>query len=447
MINHNKKCKEYCTKKFNKNDIDVFQWLIERDYFVTFYLDSLPAAINRTNPITNKTKILYNTGLPIGYIVNNTFYVYNHYVIYVDLHQKDDKYQIVGFNIEPLSITQNTSNDCINDPLPDYSNKNKQKLNIEGNISYTYDIIFRQSNVTFASRWDHYLNQNHDIHWIGLINANIVVFIFSFSVIFILLRVIKKDIEIYNRKVSIDEVFDEYGWKQICNDIFRRPKNLLLLSALIGSSVELMLMIGHSLLFAVLGFLRPESRGGLINIMICTFCIMGSVGGFVSSTIYKANGGKEWLKCSLLTACLVPGLSLSVLFVVRIMLTFEQSSGGINFGELAMLFLLWISISSPLVLIGSFLGNRMKTIKFPCKINKVPSTIENKPWYLKLKYTTWLTGFLPFATIFIEFVYIMEAMWKHQIYFLASFVSMAVMFLIISSSEISIIFVYLNLCK
>ena len=41
----------------------------------------------------------------------------------------------------------------------------------------------------------------------------------------------------------------------------------------------------------------------------------------------------------------------------------------------------------------------------------------------------------------------MGYMWKYQVYYLASFLFLSLIFLVIISSEISIIFIYLNLCK
>lgn len=445
-INDTLKCRVSCVKNFTETDINVFNWLIERKYFINFYLDSLPAGYKINNQLEKRSTITYNRGIPIGYIKQGVTYLYNHYNMYVDLNEKNGKFQVVGFSIEPLSVSHEDKYNCSKDTLSDLYFKDKQPLEL-GNVSYTYNVIFQQSNITFSSRWDYYLGTKREIHWIGLINANILIFIITFLVLFILSRAIKKDIELYNKKVIADEIIDEYGWKQVCNDVFRKPKNLMLLSAFIGTGIELFLMLLHSLIFSVLGFMSPERRGGLINLMIGVFCIMGMVAGYVSSYLYKTNGGRDWLKCSLLTSVLFPGLSLLTLFIVRIMFSFEKSSEGFSVSEFAVLLVLWICISTPLVLIGSFFGIKRKNIRFPCKVNVVPSIIGQKPWYLKLKYITWFTGLIPFATIFIEFIYIMATLWKHQVYFLASFVSCSVLFIVISSAEISIIFVYLNLCK
>ena len=443
-INQFDQCKISCVKSFTETDINIFKWLVQRRYFINYFLDSLPAGLNITSKEKNRTFLTYNQGIPIGIIRNDSVYLYNHYNLHVHLNEKNGKYQIVGFNIEPFSILQEGDEDCRTDI--NYYDREMQPLKL-GTIAYTYNVFFYKSNITFSSRWDYYLGSKKEIHWIGLINANILIFIITFLVLFILSRAIKKDIEIYNRKVLADEIIDEFGWKQVCNDVFRKPKNLMLLSALIGTGIELFLMLLHSLLFSVLGFMSPERRGGLINLMICVFCIMGIVSGYVSSYIYKINGGRDWLKCSLLTTILFPGISMIVLFIVRVTFSLEQSSEGFTISEFAVLVVLWICISTPLVLIGSFFGIRKKSIKFPCKVNVVPSIIGQKPWYLKLKYISWFTGLIPFATVFIEFIYIMATLWKHQVYFVASFVSCAVFFIVLSSAEISIIFIYLNLCK
>lgn len=434
-------------KNFTDSDINVFEWLIERDYYINYYLDSLPAGLNTTKTVIQNTSyVSYNQGIPIGFKRNGIWYVYNHYNLHVHLNEKNGKYQIVGFNIEPLSIKQDKPDCQKKDFYLDLYLKEPQELEF-GNIAFTYNVLFSKSNITFASRWDYYLSSKKEMHWIGLINANILLFIISFLVLFILSRAIKKDIEIYNKKVISDDLIDEYGWKQVCNDVFRRPKHLMILSSLIGTGIELFLMLLHSLIFSVLGFMSPERRGGLINLMIGVFCIMGIIAGYISAYLYKSNGGKEWLKCSILTTLLFPCFSMFILFIVRVTFSFEKSSEGFSIYEFVVLIILWVCISTPLVLVGSFFGIKRKSIRFPCKVNVVPSIVGDKPMYLKLKYISWFTGLIPFASIFIEFIYIMATIWKHQVYFLASFVTCSLFFIVLSSSEISIIFIYLNLCK
>ena len=453
-MNFNDSCKLFCEKKFKEKDIKRFKWLIDRDYFINFYLDSLPSSYTSIDVYTNETYVNYFRGIPIGFEDNDKYYIYNHYNVFIDINKKDDKFQIVGFSIEPLSIEQKTIFDCEdlvsdNDTsyLRDYYNSFYAQELKEGNILFTYDVIWRQSNKTFFSRWDRYIKNSKEYHWLGLIFSNIILFIFSFLLIYILTRAIKKNIEVYNSKVIIDEIIDDYGWKQVCNDVFRKPKNLIIFSCIIGTGIELLLIIIISLIYNVIGFTHPERRGNLLNQMVICFCFMSIFGGYISSYVYKNNDGKEWLKNSLATSILFPGISLKILIIVRFLFSLEKSSIGFKISEIALLVLLWICISTPLTLIGSFLALKRRKIKLPCKINILPTTIGQKPWYLKLKYSIWVTGLIPFSTIFIEFIYLLSYMWRYQVYYLASFLILSILILVILSSEISIIFVYLNLCK
>jgi hypothetical protein len=63
--------------------------------------------MNFTFPERNYSSITYRIGIPFGNgRRNETTIMYNHYNIYVDLNEKEGKYQIVGLNIQPLSIKQ-----------------------------------------------------------------------------------------------------------------------------------------------------------------------------------------------------------------------------------------------------------------------------------------------------------------------------------------------------
>ena len=80
-----------------------------------------------------------------------------------------------------------------------------------------------------------------------------LIFVLTFLTIVIFTRSLKKDIEIYNTKVTNEEIIDEYGWKQVCNDVFRKPIHCEILSALVGTGIQIMIMITYTLFFAVPG--------------------------------------------------------------------------------------------------------------------------------------------------------------------------------------------------
>jgi transmembrane 9 superfamily protein 2/4 len=143
---------------------------------------------------------------------------------------------------------------------------------------------------------------------------------------------------------------------------------------------------------------------------------------------------------------LFPGTLLFGYLIINIVLIIEKSNAAVNFSDIISLFILWICCTFPLILIGSFFGYKSNQINIPCEINKIPSFIPEKPWYLHYRYITFVTGLIGFATIFIELNYVMGALWRHQIYFLATFLGISIFLFVLVMGEMSILVVYYNLC-
>lgn len=70
-------------------------------------------------------------------------------------------------------------------------------------------------------------------------------------------------------------------------DVFRPPTNASLLSVYVGTGMQLIGMGVVTMVFAVLGFLSPANRGGLMTAMLLLFVFMGVFGGYYSARLYK----------------------------------------------------------------------------------------------------------------------------------------------------------------
>lgn len=508
FMNQNETCAWACTKNFQERDIVNYKWLIDRKYHVTYYLDKLPSGY-RTHYRKRKTKKVleytnYFSGIPIGFKRGTKYYLYNHFVFYIKINEKNNKYQIVDFYISAHSARQDSEQTCLryeegeqiidsNDDddeentnntliknnsqeshknyvmLKDinYTEKYKDRIyNVledgtrryyqtaadqelkEGNISFTYDVIFIKSNTSFSSRYDHYFSLKGSYRWPGLVFSNILIFLLTFGIFAILTKTVNKDLDQYNTNSVISDTvtIDEYGWKQISGDVFRPPRHQKTLSAFIGTGFEVLCIIIVSLILSLIGFIKPEIRSKMVNYIFICCLTFGIISGYVSTFVYRNIGGKDWLKNCIVTAFFFPIISLTVIGIIRILMTFEKSSASFKISQMALLCLLWLFVSSPLVFVGTLLALMKKTIKYPCKVNALPTAIGEKPWYLHLQYISWFTGTIPFVTFFVEFVYLMKSIWTYQVYYLASFLSLSLLFAIVITSEISIIYVFINLC-
>ena len=509
FMNQNETCAWACTKNFSEKDIKNYKWLIDRKYYITYYLDKLPSGFQtyynyRMNRKQKMQFIDYFSGIPIGYKEGKKYYLYNHFVFYIKINEKNKKYQVVDFYISAHSANQSDDQICIkyekgeitdsdvedgnitlsnnNSSNIVYSNINisskdfdyksfeqkykdriyniledgtkryykiaeEQELKL-GNIAFTYDVIFIKSNVSFSSRYDHYFSLNGTYRWAGLFISNIVIFILTLGIFMILTRTVQKDLDKYNTNSVINDtiIIDEYGWKQITGDVFRPPRHQKTLSAFIGTGFEVLCILIVSLILSLIGFIKPEIRSKMLNYIFISCIIFSIISGYVSTFVYRNIGGKEWLKNSIITAFFFPTISLTVLGIIRILMTFEKSSASFKLSQMALLCFLWLFVSSPLVFVGTLLSLMRHTIKYPCKVNALPTAIGYKPWYLHLQYFSWFTGIIPFVTFFVEFVYLMKSIWTYQVYYLASFLSLSLLFAIVISSEMSIIYVFINLC-
>lgn len=151
-------------------------------------------------------------GFPVGIQQNGRYYVHNHVRLDLEWHQNPDKYEgyrIVGFEVEPHSMTQATRDEgegklvaMCNDeaayPVFD--------LDMHDEIVYTYDVSWTESPVRWASRWDHYLKMSGgEIHWFSILNSLMIVLFLSGLVAMILLRTLYRDIAKYNELATAEE--------------------------------------------------------------------------------------------------------------------------------------------------------------------------------------------------------------------------------------------------
>ena len=449
--NEDEFCQVLCYNTFEEKTVKSITKLIRRRYFTNWIVDKLPAGLILYNEETKQTSIKYFNGIPLGYIKNGHYYIYNHYQFHILLNKIDeDRYNVVGFNILPISIKHNKEEAvCAKDSKSILENleKEPQPL-VEGNILFTYDVIYEYSDITLASRWDHYKTARAGIHWTGIILSEVLIVVISVIIITVLCRNLRADISSYNYRVSNLEEINEYDWKQISGDIFRPPSvNVLLLSSMLGTGTQLFLMIAATLFFGLFGFMNPEQRANILNIGILFFCFMGLPGGYISALFYRFWGGKSWIKVSLFTSIIFPGTLIFGYVIVNIILTIEKSNAAVHFYDIVSLFILWIFCTFPLILIGSFFGYKSRRMNVPCEINRIPSAIPDKPCYLHYRYIIFVTGFIGFATIFIEFNYVMGALWRHQIYFMATFIWISFLLFVIVVGEMAILFVFLNICR
>merc|ERR1719213_1478333 len=194
-------------------------------------------------------------------------------------------------------------------------------LDEHNDIWFTYDVVWVESPVRWASRWDNYLQmEGGDIHWLSILNSVMIVLFLSWLVALILLRTLHRDIVKYNELATKEEIEEETGWKLVHGDVFRKPAWSRLLVATIGCGVQLLGMACVTMLFGALGFLSPAHRGGLLQSTLLLFTFMGALAGYSSARLYKLFEGDQWKQATWLTAALYPGIVFGIFFILNLLI-------------------------------------------------------------------------------------------------------------------------------
>jgi len=455
-------CKILCRKELTAAEVGEFSTRIEEDYRVHWVMDNLPSAtkyVDETNP--DKHVTIYDLGFPLGFRGADDIpgtkpginYLNNHLLLTVKYHT-DESFEgsrIVGFEVEPSSIKHAYSGEwkgaktalstCAASSAPPLP------MQAAGEVIFTYDVKWEHSDIKWASRWDTYLLMGDEqIHWFSIINSLMIVLFLSGMVAMIMMRTLHRDFNRYNAIDASEEVEEETGWKLVHGDVFRPPKMPMMLSVLVGTGVQTFAMSVITMVFAVLGFLSPANRGGLMTAMLLLFVFMGVPAGYASSFLHKSLKGVEWKKNIILTSCLFPGIVFTIFFVLNFFVWGEKSSGAVPFGTLCALLVLWFGISMPLVFLGAYFGYRRKPLDLPVRVNQIPRQVPEQVWYMQPAFSVTVGGVLPFGAVFIELFFILSSIWLHQFYYVFGFLLLVFIILIITCAEITMVMCYFQLC-
>ncbi|KAE8656251.1 Transmembrane 9 superfamily member 7 [Hibiscus syriacus] len=249
-----------------------------------------------------------------------------------------------------------------------------QEVVLGKEVVFTCDATFKESDIKWASRWDTYVSMNDDqIHWFSIINSLMIVLFLFGMLAMIMMRTLYKDISNYKQLETQDEDQEESGWKLVHGDVFRAPINYSFLCVYVGTGVQIFAMTLVTMIFALLGFLSPSNRVGLMTAMVLLWVFMGIFTGYSSARLYKMSKGTQWKRNTLKTAFIFPGFLFIIFFMLNALVWGEQSSGAVPFGTMIALVCLWFGITVPLAFIGSYLGFKNPAMEDPVKTNKIPS--------------------------------------------------------------------------
>ncbi|KAF9217462.1 hypothetical protein BGZ59_004067 [Podila verticillata] len=448
IVGKDVKCQTLCTKQVVAEDAALAKDFIENEYFVEWIVDNMPGATRYgLGEDSTKRQRRYQAGFPLGKFKFGKHNINNHVTLRI-LYQRQgseipDGKLIVGFEVYPYSKRQ--ADVCPDDGKSmDFQPVTAKDVD----ITYTYSVQWiEDKEITWSNRWNLYLvNTDVKIHWYSIINSTVIMLFLTGMVALIMMRTLKKDIALYNEEEMKDDQDDTTGWKLVHGDVFRTPKHSSLLCSILGSGVQVLAMTLTTVLFALIGVLNPSYRGGFVSFGLFLFVFAGAFAGYYSARLYKVFKGTSWTKNAILTATLVPGFLMSIVFLLNLFVWSQNSSNAIPFGTFFALVVMWFGISLPLNIVGAYFGQKKAMMEHPGRTNQIPRQIPEPVWYLQPRFTIPAGGLLPFAVIFMELFFILKSIWEDQYYYMFGFLSLVLIILLVTCIEMTIVIVYFQLC-
>ncbi|KAH9166904.1 endosomal P24A protein [Lactarius sanguifluus] len=440
MLKDNATWKFLCMSTVPTEDAKFINDRIMEDYALNWLVDGLPAA---TMMIEMKSgELFFNMGFNLGWDLGPSEEhprLHNHYDIVLRYHSfGPGQNRIVGVIVWPSRGLL----DCNSGVPPLILSETGDNC-----VRYTYRVIREKSSTPWASRWDNYLHIfNWRTHLFSLINSLVIVAFLCAMVSVIVYRSVLRDISRYNVIDRSEDVQEDWGWKLVHGEVFRTPKNPLILSTFVGNGAQLCTMVGFTLVFALLGFLSPSIRGSFATVMMICWTFFGSVRGYVSSRVYASLGGTERRENAFITATALPAIIFMIVFLLNLLLIKANSSAAMPFGTMLLIVLLWFGISAPLSAIGAYFGARRGAISHPVSVNPIPRQIPPPPRYLRPWATTLLGGILPFGATLVELYFVLSSLFASRAYYAYGFLALAAGVVGLTTATVTILFTYFVLC-
>lgn len=401
----------YCSVQLDKEKLNAFIYAVKNYYIYQMYMDDFPLWTMVGEIEEEDAK-------------NTNYYLWTHKKF--EIGYNDDR--IVDINL---------------------ISEHKQKLELNANITFSYEVIWKKSDIKFADRFNKYLDASffkHKIHWFSIFNSFMMVIFLIGLVSMILMRTLRKDYARYSKDEDLEQLDldlgDEYGWKQCHGEVFRTPYHSLLFTCLIGTGAQICLAVFLVTIFAIVGELYIE-RGSLLSTAIFVFAVSSPINGYTGGSLYAQYNGKKWIKQMLLSAFLLPSIICGTAFFINFIAIYYHAARAIPFTSMIAIMCICLFIILPLTLIGTLLGRNInRQANYPCRVSSVPRPIPDVKWFMQPSIIVSLGGVLPFGSLFVEMYFIFTSFWAYKIYYVYGFMLLVFLILIIVTVCVCIVCTY-----
>ncbi|XXG65026.1 hypothetical protein AAC387_Pa05g2829 [Persea americana] len=131
---------------------------------------------------------------------------------------------------------------------------------------------------------------------------------------------------------------EEVGWKNVHGDVFRYPPYKSLLCGVLGTGIQLLILVLFIFVLAFMGSFYPHNRGAMFSSLFIVYALTSVVAGYTSSSLHTQWGGMIPIKNMLLTLFLFPGPLFVIFSVLNTIAIIHNATAALPFDPLQMNF-------------------------------------------------------------------------------------------------------------
>lgn len=253
-------------------------------------------------------------------------------------------------------------------------------LSFDSDLHFTYSVssIFVTKD-TFSKLNDEE-EVNHWYHYYSLLKISIYMIAVIAVLGFMIIEKISNDLSDFQTDSQFDD-FDEsrnqFHWRLLHGDIFRYPKNLNVLSSLVGSSVHL--IFSFIVVILISSLTNFVENLGFFNIFLIVYLFSAFLSGFTSINISHQFGKKQYFKSSIGTVLAFSIPFSIIIFLISIITSFSL----FTLKNCFLLLLIVIIFIVPFSLFGGHFGSKNYIIDCPCDVAAIPRKQSTLPHLLR----------------------------------------------------------------
>ena len=238
---------------------------------------------------------------------------------------------------------------------------------------------------------------------------------------------------------------ENVAWKKIQGDVMRAPGYPNIFACLIGIGCQIFFTTYLTLIYILVFFAAEGYRPYVFNAGLFILACVAWVNGYVTCRTLKFFGATDWVFSAAISAVTMPCFLYMTLSVSEMLEALVKAGQHYTFTHEVFYALAWCLANGVLSFVGAYYGYLQQQLKKPIRVSAVKRTVPPQPYIMNLVFVGALVGVIQFATVFTEFKYLIESVWRNQMYAMFGFLFVNFLLHAVTTCLLAVVQTYLTL--